>query len=99
MQLTIPIPATFSFRRTAISHGWCDLPPFALDSQAWALTRVIDVGDAQPVTATISEGPQAIHITTRRKLARRAAEKVLRDVRHMLRLDDDMSAFYQLIAD
>src|SRR5437868_11274301 len=98
MQLTIPIPATFSFRRTAISHGWCELPPFALDRQAWGLTRVIDTGEAQPITVVISEGPQAINITTRRKLTKRAAEKVLRDVRHMLRLDDDMSAFYQLIA-
>ena len=98
MQLTIPTPPTFSFRRTAISHGWCELPPFELDRQSWALTRVIDAGEAQPVTVTLSEGPQAIHIKTRRKLTKRAAEKVLRDVRHMLRLDDDMSAFYQLIA-
>src|SRR5205085_6252498 len=98
MLLTIPIPPTFSFRRTAISHGWCELPPFELDRQAWALTRVIDVGQSQPVTVNISEGPQVLSVTTRRKLAKRAAEKVLRDVRHMLRLDDDMSEFYQLIA-
>src|SRR3982750_3255677 len=50
MQLTIPTPATFSFRRTAISHGWCELPPFELDRQAWTLTRVIDVGAARPLT-------------------------------------------------
>jgi 3-methyladenine DNA glycosylase/8-oxoguanine DNA glycosylase len=98
MQLTIPTPPTFSFRRTAISHGWCELPPFELDRQAWTLTRVIDTGEAQPVTVTVSEGSQAIHLTTRRKLTKRAAEKVLRDVRHMLRLDDDMSEFYQLLA-
>jgi 3-methyladenine DNA glycosylase/8-oxoguanine DNA glycosylase len=98
MQLTIPAPTTFSFRRTAISHGWCELPPFALDRQAWTLTRVIDVGEARPITVTISEGPQSINITMRRKLAKRAAEKVLRDVRHMMRLDDDMSEFYGLIA-
>ncbi|MFL6212664.1 MAG: DNA-3-methyladenine glycosylase family protein [Blastocatellia bacterium] len=98
MQLTIPFPATFSFRRTAISHGWCELPPFALDRQAWTLTRVLDTGDAQPVTVHISDDAQTIYITTRRKLSKRAAERVLRDVRHMLRLDDDMTEFYQLIA-
>jgi 3-methyladenine DNA glycosylase/8-oxoguanine DNA glycosylase len=98
MQLTIPFPATFSFRRTAISHGWCELPPFELDRQAWTLTRVLDVGDARPVTVQISEGEQTINITTRRKLSKRAAQRVLRDVRHMLRLDDDMTEFYQLIA-
>jgi 3-methyladenine DNA glycosylase/8-oxoguanine DNA glycosylase len=97
MQLTIPVPPTFSFRRTAISHGWCELPPFELDRQAWRLTRVVDTGEAQPIAVTISEGQQAIHITTRRKLTKRAADKVLRDVRHMLRLDDDMGAFYRLI--
>src|ERR1044071_4871149 len=98
MQLTIPFPASFSFRRTAISHGWCELPPFELDSRAWTLTRVLDAGDAQPVTVQISEGAQAINVTTRRKLGKRAAARVLGDVRHMLRLDDDMSEFYQLLA-
>ncbi|HKQ05217.1 MAG TPA: hypothetical protein VJ464_08810 [Blastocatellia bacterium] len=98
MQLTISTPATFSFRRTVISHGWCELPPFDLDRQAWALTRVIATGEARPITVTLSEGEQAINVTTRRKLSRRAADKVLRDVRHMMRLDDDMSDFYQLTA-
>jgi 3-methyladenine DNA glycosylase/8-oxoguanine DNA glycosylase len=96
MLLTLSTPATFSFRRTVISHGWCELPPFDLDRQAWTLTRVIDTGEARPITVTLSEGEQAINVTTRRKLSRRAADKVLRDVRHMMRLDDDMSEFYQL---
>ena len=95
--LTIPIPATFSFRRTAISHGWCELPPFSLDRQDWILTRVLNVGEAKPVTVAISENPDTITVTAGRQPGKRAAEKIIRAVRHMLRLDDDMVLFYDLM--
>ena len=50
MDLKIPIPRNFSFRRTVASHGWYQLPPFALDTAKWELARVIDVGQKPPVT-------------------------------------------------
>ena len=97
MEISIPIPSGFSFKRTAISHGWYDLPPFELDRANWTLTRVIDLGQARPVTVKISEAPRAIRIDIGRRLGKRAVEKVARDVRHMLRLDDDMMAFYEMV--
>jgi hypothetical protein len=59
MEIIIKTPSGFSFRRTAISHGWYGLPPFEFDQARWTLTRVINIGDAQPVTVEITEAPGA----------------------------------------
>jgi hypothetical protein len=48
MELKIPTPRNFSFRRTVASHGWYELLPFALDTEKWELTRVIDLGEKPP---------------------------------------------------
>ena len=97
--ITIPTPKTFSFKRTAISHGWYDLPPFELDRETWTLTRVIELGKGRPVTASISEGKRSLEVNVSRSVGPRAIEKIVRDVRHMLRLDDDISGFYAVVAD
>ena len=99
MQLTIATPPTFSFKRTVLSHGWYDLPPFALDTKTWILTRVIDLDGARPVTVTVSGAPGSVQINLPRKLNKKAEAKVLRDVRHCLRLDDDLSTFYAAVGD
>jgi len=98
MEITIPTPSSFSFKRTAISHGWYDLPPFELNQETWTLTRVIDLGRARPVTVTVSDGKRAVHVNVPRIVGTRAIEKITRDVRHMLRLDDDMAHFYEAVA-
>ena len=98
MELDIPTPPTFSFKRTAISHGWYDLPPFELNQETWTLTRVIDLGKTRPVTVAISEGRRAVSVKVVRNVGPRALEKITRDVRHMLRLDDDMTPFYDAVA-
>ncbi|MEK6410503.1 MAG: Fe-S cluster assembly protein HesB [Acidobacteriota bacterium] len=98
MKLSIPIPLTFNFKRTAISHGWYDLPPFELDKSNWTLSRVIDLGKARPLTVAISEGRRAVKVNLGRSVGLRAIEKITRDVRHMLRLDDDMTRFYDAVA-
>lgn len=97
MQITIPTPPTFSFKRTAISHGWYDLPPFELNQETWALTRVIDLGKGRPVTVAITASQRAVEVSVPRTVGPRAIEKITRDVRHMLRLDDDMTPFYNAV--
>ncbi len=98
MEIPILSPLGFSFKRTAISHGWTDLPPFEFDEQNWTITRVLDSGGAQPVTVKIFEAGPEIKISVKGRAGRRASEKIARDVRHMLRLDDDMQAFYERVA-
>jgi N-glycosylase/DNA lyase len=94
MELKIPTPRNFSFRRTAASHGWYQLPPFALDTKKWQLTRVIDLGKQPPVTVFMTGLKSHIRVAPARALSKPEAATVLRDCRHVLRLDDDLRDFY-----
>ena len=98
MEISIPTTPTFNFRRTAISHGWYDLPPFELNQETWTLSRVIDLGKARPLTVAISEARRAVKVEFTRTVGQHGFEKITRDVRHMLRLDDDMTRFYDAVA-
>src|SRR5918992_530428 len=99
MKIPISTPRNFNFRRTVMSHGWYDLPPFEFDNQKWTLARVIDLGSTKPVTVTITEAKGGMLVSTSRQVGKRAADKIVRDVRHMFRLDDDMNGFYEAVAD
>ena len=98
MEITIATPREFSFKRTVISHGWCQLRPFHLDEEEWQLTRTLDLPDAKPVTIVIRATKRALVIKTSRRLSQSATRKVVADVRHMLRLDDNIREFYRLTA-
>ena len=94
MEMKIPTPLNFNFKRTIVSHGWYGLLPFTLDSQNWTLTRVIDVGLKPPVTIVMSGRKRDVRVTASRTLNKGETAKVLRDARHILRLDDDLQSFY-----
>jgi 3-methyladenine DNA glycosylase/8-oxoguanine DNA glycosylase len=98
MNITIPTPSDFNFRRTVLSHGWCSLAPFEFDKTTWTLVRVLEGGPAKPVTVKISSTDGGIKVSTSRRLGRKAAESVTRDVRRMFRLDDDLREFYQAMS-
>ena len=99
MDISITTPREFSFKRTVISHGWCELLPFQIDREKWLLTRTLDLKDAKPLTVRITATRRALLINTSRRLSQTATKKVVSDVRHMLRLDDDIGQFYRLLAD
>ena len=100
MQLTIRTPPDFSFHRTVLSHGWCELLPFEFDRVKWKLTRVLDLDRSKPVTVRVTTRKGAIRLDVSRSVGERAAQKIIRDVRHMFRLDDDLQEFYRvMIAD
>jgi N-glycosylase/DNA lyase len=98
MKITIKTPSDFNFRRTVLSHGWCALPPFEFDKATWTLVRVLDAGLHHPVTVRLSPTDGGIKMSPSRRLGKRAGERVVRDVRHMFRLDDDMREFYQTMS-
>ena len=93
-----------------MSHGWRALLPFECDEAGWAITRVLALdgdgsnGDGSstssaPVTVRITSDGGALEVdTARRKLSKRDAARITRDVRHMFRLDDEMSVFYAEVA-
>jgi 3-methyladenine DNA glycosylase/8-oxoguanine DNA glycosylase len=94
MKITIPIPRNFSFQRTVISHGWCELLPFSLNQDKWELTRVIDFGEKPPVTIVMTGQKGQVTVRPSRRLGKTDAARVFRDARHILRLDDDLAPFY-----
>jgi 3-methyladenine DNA glycosylase/8-oxoguanine DNA glycosylase len=96
MLITISTPPTFSFKRTIISHGWCELPPFSIDEERWILTRTLDLGTTPPVTVALSATKRSVQINLPRTLSRKAADSVTNQVRHILRLDDDLKPFYRM---
>jgi 3-methyladenine DNA glycosylase/8-oxoguanine DNA glycosylase len=99
MEISLTTPKEFSFKRTVISHGWCQLLPFQIDRDNWLLTRTLDLGDQPPVTITIAETRRGVTVNTSRRLNQSGSKKVIRDIRHMLRLDDNIEQFYSLVAD
>src|SRR5258705_12377879 len=99
MEITLATPRRFSFKQTIISHGWCDLLPLKIDEEKWQLSRTLEVEDAKPVTITISSTRRALRVNPSRRLSQAAAKKVVADVRHMLRLDDNITAFYRLLVE
>ncbi|HEY3136693.1 MAG TPA: hypothetical protein VGL29_11755 [Blastocatellia bacterium] len=97
MEISIRTSPGFSFKRTAISHGWYDLPPFELNQESWTLRRAIDLGKSRPVTVAIKQAKKAVNIDISRRVGKSAIDKITSDVRHMLRLDDDMTSFYDAV--
>ena len=92
--LYIKIPKNFSFKSTVYSHGWCELAPFALDVGNWRLSYVFQ--DKKPIAATIYEEDGHVRIDLDRKPAN--TQKIADQVRHILRLDDDLNGLYQAVA-
>ena len=97
MELKIPTPPNFNFRRTIVSHGWYNLLPFSLDAEKYELTRVIDLDPRPPVTIVMSGRKGHVRINASRSLGKSDVAKVTRDARHVLRLDDDLQPFYVAI--
>lgn len=98
MNFFIDLHKDFHFQRTVYSHGWYSLQPFNLDRENWRLSYVFsDEELKKPVSATISEENKKLKIEiSSKKLTSAQQAKITRDVRHILRLDDDLSEFYKL---
>ena len=91
----IEIPKNFSFEQTLFGHGWSQLAPFEVDRENLLLSYVFSVAET-PVSAQISETDGKIKVEiAQSKLNQMTKNKILRDVRHILRLDDDLQGFYQ----
>jgi N-glycosylase/DNA lyase len=94
-KLILETPPKFNFKTAVYSHGWSELLPFRIDVENWRLSYVF--AGEKPVSAVIYETGGNIEIdVSPRKLDQKTTEKILRDTRHILRLDDDLSEFYRL---
>lgn len=93
----IEAPKDFSFKATLYSHGWCELAPFQIDEINWRLDYVFtDANGKNAVHGVISEEDKSIRIDLAN--GKLDAVRIENDVRHLLRLDDDLNGFYEKIA-
>jgi 3-methyladenine DNA glycosylase/8-oxoguanine DNA glycosylase len=86
-------------RRTLGSHGVADLLPNRLDEDAWTFETTLAVRE-RARTLVVSQarpGFARIELLDSRTPARERPS-LLAAVRHMLRLDEDLSRFYALVA-
>lgn len=93
----VDIPDNFSFRHTIQSHGWYDLAPFAMNEENLELSYVFPATYAAnlPFRATISEAAGGVKVEY--EAAGVDKKKLKTAVRHILRLDDDLTGFYETI--
>jgi 3-methyladenine DNA glycosylase/8-oxoguanine DNA glycosylase len=83
--------------RTIVSHGVADLPPNSIDEDARTLETTVALPRGRPQTVLIRQGPRGRGSLSGR--GRTRSEPVLGAVRHIRRLDEDLSAFYEVARD
>lgn len=94
ISLFLDSPKNFSFRQTVLSHGWCQLLPFEFEGENWILRTILKVD--KPVAVRIGEvGKQIEIVVSDNRITAQTEVGILRDVRHILRFDDDLADFYR----
>ncbi len=93
-------PTSFAFLPTVLSHGWFDLPPFRWEPRADTLHRVIRTPGGSVIALGLKVKPPRGLIIRLDPAAGAvsAADRrdALRQVRHMLRLDEPLDDFHAL---
>jgi len=83
--------------RTIVSHGVADLPPNSIDEDARTLETTVAVPRGRPHTVVVHHGSGGRASLSGRSGAKSAA--AVAAVQHILRLDEDLSGFYDLARD
>ena len=97
LEFSIEIPANFNLETAVCGHGWYDLAPFVWNAEAKSLAYVFRSANGKSVSkARISDQQGALLVRLDRSTV--GKDKVERDIRHILRLDDEMSEFYDVAA-
>ncbi len=99
--INLDTPRHFNFRQVIYGHGWSQLLPFEIDRENLRLKYVFgDLEKELPRVATIFEENEKIKIEIHgKKLKAENIQKISRDARHILRLDDDLQEFYRIVSE
>jgi N-glycosylase/DNA lyase len=88
-----------NFQRTLLSHGVADLPPNAIAADGTSLESVLRADERIWVVRLTSPRPGVARLRAPAAAPpRRAQAELVSKVRHMLRLDEDLSRFYAVAA-
>ena len=86
-------------RRTIASHGVADLPPNRIDEEAWTLDLTLPVARGRPRRVRVSPGRKGhAKLEVAGPAGAKVVEELRRGVAHVLRLDEDLSGFYEVAA-
>ena len=87
--------------RTITSHGLASLPPLEIDEEAVTLSTTLPVPGVGPRTVRVSPGSpgQARIEVIGRSPGRRGTTALAASIRHVLHMDEDLSAFYVMALD
>jgi N-glycosylase/DNA lyase len=98
MRVLLPAPAGFSFRRSVYSHGWCDLPPFAVSERGDWVATVVAVPEGGARRMTIHESEDGGVVLETPGSPPRETQRALRAAaRRMLGLDLDLAPFHAAV--
>ena len=87
------------FTRTIVSHGVAELPPNRVELQARVLETTVAVPrGARTVLITERDGRLLIDIVAG-SAGVRVRDSLAATIRHMFRLDEDLSVFYTLVSE
>jgi 3-methyladenine DNA glycosylase/8-oxoguanine DNA glycosylase len=87
------------FARTIVSHGVAELPPNRVELEARTLETTLPVPrGARTARITATGGRLRINAVSG-TVGARAREALERTVAHLFRLDEDLSRFYELVAE
>jgi N-glycosylase/DNA lyase len=95
-----PAGEAIDLRRVFLSHGIAELPPMRLDQKAWSFEITVPLEGFGARTLTVSQvrPGQGLVSVANETLTQDLAAAVIRQVRHALSLDIDLSGFYQVAA-
>ncbi|MPZ69861.1 MAG: Fe-S cluster assembly protein HesB [Actinobacteria bacterium] len=105
MTLTIEIPLVgggrepVDLKRTLMSHGVGDLPPSFIDEDRPTLVTTIELAPGRARTVTIEQGSaRTVRVSVAgRRPSKTDAAALETAVAHILRLDQDLSLFYEMV--
>jgi len=85
--------------RTFISHGVASLPPMRVDEAQRTFEVTVGLERSKPRTVLVSRGPRSTAVLRvhGRAPGQVAASEIRSKVAHVLRLDEDLSDFYELV--
>lgn len=95
---TLAVAAPFDLRLCLFGHGWVALAPHAFDEATTTFSTVLRLGE-HAVDATLRQTGKealALHLHAAQRLRTHDVQLAARQLRHMLRLDDDLAAFHAL---
>lgn len=95
--IAIPVEPPFDLRLCLFGHGWVALAPHRFDEATRTFATVLRLGN-QVVDATLRQSRPdrlRLQIDGRNRPTAAVARSAAKRIAHMLRLDDDLSAFHE----